>query len=171
MKIFKMLDKESQLVGKAFLYVMVCLSPVVICIIIFLFAIEWGQPEFNGSFSLGNNIYMIEWDGGGRVIVQGSNLHGNTCYGGSQLIPTYENQYDSLGHFAEYVVDAKADNGWIIAKTGNKLNCQKRYYIIDKQHDIENLDAKEIIERYTTIFTDSCEFAKRCQINGIKIKW
>ena len=43
------------------------------------------------------------------MIVLGSNMYGKTCYGGSQLIPTYENQYDSLGHFAEYVIDAKAD--------------------------------------------------------------
>ena len=105
------------------------------------------------------------------MIVKGSNIRGNTCYGGSLLIPTYENQYDSVGNYAEYVVDAKADDNWIIAKTDNKLNHRRKYYIINKQHNIDTLDAKEIIVRYITSFTDSCEFAKRCFSNGISIKW
>ena len=170
MKIFKIIDKSVQIMGKAIISVIGCLLAIVICFFLFLFATEWVWPEFNGSYPLGGNIYMLERDGGGCVIVQGSNIRGNTCYGGSQLIPTYENQYDSLGNFAEYVVDAKADDNWIIAKTDNKLNHRSRYYIINKQHDIETLDAKEIIEKYITSFTDSCEFANKCFSNGIRIK-
>lgn len=171
MKIIKRIDRAFQFAGKIILYVIGCLTIITICICLFMFATEWGWPEFNGSYFLGKNIYMIEWDGGGRVIVQGSNIRGNTCYGGSLLIPTYENQFDSAGHFAEYVVDAKANDNWIIAKTDNRLNHQRKYYIINKQHDTETLDAKEIIESYITSFTDSCKFAKKCQFNGIKIKW
>lgn len=148
-----------------------CILTIVICFFLFLFATELFWPEFNGSYSLGSNIYMLEWDGGGRVIVQGSNIRGNTCYGGSYLIPTYENQYDSIGNLAEYVIDAEADDYWIIAKTDNKLNHRRKYYIINKQHDIENLDSKVIIDRYIESFIDSCEFANKCQTYGIKIKW
>lgn len=105
------------------------------------------------------------------MIVKGSIIRGNTCYGGSLLIPTYENRYDSVGNYAEYVVDAKADDNWIIAKTDNKLNHRRKYYIINKQHDIETSDAKEIVARDITSFTDSCEFAEKCFSNGISIKW
>ena len=114
---------------------------------------------------------MLEGDKTTKTIVYGTSIKGKTCYSGEPLIPTYENQYDSLGNFAEYVVDAKADDNWIIAKTDNKLNHRRRYYIINKQHDIETLDAKEIIEKYITNFTDSCEFANKCFSNGIRIKW
>lgn len=171
MKIFKIIDRSLLFVGKGIKNIIGCLLTMVICFFLFLFATEWIWPEYNGSYSLGNNIYMLEWDGGGRVIVQGSNIHGNTCYGGIQLIPTYENQYDSLGNFAEYVIDAKADDNWIIAKTDNKLSHRRKYYIIKKNKDIENIEVKEILKKYTMIYTDSFDFAKRCKTNGINIKW
>jgi len=171
MMIFKTIAKFSQFMGKTIVHILGCMLTIVICFFLFLLATEWFWPEFNGSYSLGSNIYMLEWDGGGRVIIQGSNIRGNTCYGGSHLIPTYENQYDSIGNLAEYVIDAEADDYWIIAKTDNKLNHRRKYYIVNKQHDIEILDAKVIIDRYIESFTDSCEFANKCQTNGIKIKW
>ena len=39
---------------------------------------------------------MMEWDGGGRVIVKGTNIRGKTCYGGSYLIPTYEHMSQDM---------------------------------------------------------------------------
>ena len=138
---------------------------------LFLFASEWLWPEFNGSYDLGNNIYMLEYDGGGKIIVNASTISGRTCYGGETLIPTYENQYDSTGNFAEYVVEAKSDDKWIIVKTNNRRNDQRKYYILDKQYNYRIMSSSDIIGKKITCFTDSAEFAKGCLCNGIKINW
>jgi len=171
MNVFRLLDKILCLLGKFAVFLVVCIVVIYICFAAFVYAATWLWPDFYGSYSLGNNIYMLEGDKTTKTIVYGTSIKGKTCYSGEPLIPTYENQYDSLGNFAEYVVDAKADDNWIIAKTDNKLNHQRKYYIVNKQHDIETLNAKEIIEKYITSFTDSCEFANICFSNGIKINW
>ena len=120
-------------------------TSVFVIILLLIYASDWIWPEHNGSYDLGNNIYMLEWDGGGKIIVNGTRIKGNTCYSGESLIPTYENQYDSLGHFAEYVVDAKADDSWIIVKTNNHINNQRNYYILDKRHNTNKISAQDII--------------------------
>lgn len=170
MKKFKTKDKSFKFMGKPFIYTIGCLLTIVICFFLFLFATEWFWPEYNGSYSLGNNIYMIEWGGRGRVIVQGSNIRGNTCYGGSQLIPAYGNQYDSVGNYAEYVVDAKANNNWIIARTNNHMNNQRKYYILNKRYN-PNQTIEDIIKTRIESFTDSSDFANKCHNYDIHIKW
>ena len=159
------------LLGKTLLIVLIGVTITIAFSILLLYSTEWLWPEFNGSYNLGDGIYMIEWDGGGKRIVKGSNIKGNTCYGGELLIPSYETAYDSIGNFAEYVVDAKFDNNWIIAKTNNNLSQQVYYYIIDKNKEIEKLDANKIVEKYTFSFTDSIDFANACQCKGISLKW
>ena len=139
--------------------------------ILFFHASEWIWPEFNGSYNLSNNIYMIEWDGGGKVIVRGTNIKGNTCYGGEQLIPTRENQYDSLGNFAEYVIDAQSDGNWIIARTDNKSTHQNKFYILN----INNVNDSSYTEMKTRkkieCYIDSTEFSNECYNKGIHVRW
>ncbi|MBR1654935.1 MAG: hypothetical protein IJ698_00745 [Prevotella sp.] len=110
---------------KWFIVLPVGVMTLFFCLMFFFYLTDWIWPEFNGSHSLGNNIYMVEWDGGGRMIVKGTNIKGNACYGGERLIPTYVNQYDSIGNVSEYVVDAKADDKWVIVKTDNRSTHQK----------------------------------------------
>lgn len=158
-------------IGKTFLLILGITTSVFVIIMLLIYVSDWIWPEYNGSYDLGNNIYMLEWDGGGKIIVNGTRIKGNTCYGGESLIPTYENQYDSLGHFAEYVVDAKADDSWIIVKTNNHINNQRNYYILDKRHNTNKISAQDIINTKIKAFTDSIEFAKSCSKNRIDIKW
>lgn len=148
-------------------------STIVIIIVLccFIFFSTWWFPEFNGAYNLGNNIYMLDWDGGGKIIVRGSSIEGNTCYGGERLIPTYENQYDSMGNIAELVVDAKADENWIIAKTENKINLQRKYYILDKRNITDKMATEEIIKKRIRSFVDSIEFAKKCSNDKMRIQW
>lgn len=96
---------------------------------------------------------------------------GNTCYGGEPLIPTYENQYDSIGNFAEYVVDAKSDDNWVIAKTDNHISNQRKYYILNKKYNPNEMTVEDIINTRIECFTDSSEFAKKCLSYGVLIKW
>lgn len=129
------------------------------------------RVSLNSSHNLGNNIYMMEWDEGARIIVNCSNKSGRTCYGGAYLIPTYENGHDSIGNFTEYVVTAKSDEKWVIVKTDNFQSKQHKYYIINKDYDSNEMTTEEIINTKIDCFTDSSEFANKCLENGISIKW
>ena len=171
MSLIKFLDKAMVFIGKTFLLILGIIISVFVIIMLFIYASDWIWPEFNGSYSLGNNIYMIEWDGGGKMIVNGTTIEGNTCYSGQPLIPTYENQYDSIGNFAEYVVDAKSDDNWIIAKTSNHINNQRKYYILNKKYNPNKMTVEDIISTKIVFFTDSNEFAKKCLRNRIEIEW
>ncbi len=142
-----------------------------VTIFIVLYVTEWCYPEFNGSYSLGNNIYMLDWDGGGRIIVRGTSIKGKTCYGGEYLVPSYENHYDSIGNIAEYVIDARSDDNWIIAMTGFQNSLQRKYYIIDKRDITDTMTAEEIINTRIVFFTDSIDFLQTCSINEIKVTW
>lgn len=129
------------------------------------------RVSLNSSHNLGNNIYMMEWDEGARIIVNCSNKSGRTCYGGAYLIPTYENGHDSIGNFTEYVVTAKSDEKWVIVKTDNFQSKQRKYYIINKDYDPNEMTTEEIINTKIDCFTDSSEFANKCLKNEISIKW
>lgn len=148
--------------GKTFICIISGLFVVAIFFVIFLYSTDWLWPEFNGSYDLGKNIYMIDWDGGGKVIVKGTSISGKTCYGGTCLIPTYENQYDSLGNLTEYVIEAKSDNNWITARTKIRGSGRSKFYILDKRRITELTDEDEIIDKYTTVYTDSMTFIKAC---------
>ena len=171
MNVFRSIDKIFCIFGKTAIFLVVGIIAIYICFVVFVYAATWLWPDFYGSYSLGSNLYMLDGDKGRKTIVYGTSIAGNTCYSGDPVIPTSENQYDSLGNFAEYVVDAKADDNWIIAKTDNKLNHRRKYYIINKLNINEDLDAKDILMRHVTIFTDSNEFANKCHLNNINIKW
>lgn len=142
-----------------------------VTIFVILYVTEWLCPEFNGSCSLGNNIYMLDWDGGGRIIVRGTSIKGKTCYGGEYLVPRCENHYDSIGNIAEYVIDARSDDNWVIAMTGIQNSLQRKYYIIDKRNISDTMPAEEIINTRIECFSDSINFSQKCIVNEIKLTW
>ncbi len=158
-------------ISKIIIKILGILIIIVLLFIGFLFASEWIFPQMHGSYNLGHGIYMMEWDGGGRVIVYGTSISGNTCYGGTPLIPIYNDQYDSLGRQMEYVVDAKSDKHWIIAKTNNKITHQKKFYIIDKNFNIHEEKTEKMPPIPIFNYNDSLEFVNACKIKGIKINW
>lgn len=155
---------------RIFKYIGVGFLAVIVAAYIFLEVSPWILPEMYGSYDLGNGIYMMEWDGGGRIIVKGSTIRGRTCYGGAQLIPTYENSYDS-GHFAEYVIDATSDADWIIARTGNHISGQRKYYIVRKKNLSEDMSALEILDKLIESFSDSIQFSQKCLDYSISLNW
>ena len=158
-------------ISKIIIKILGILIIIVLLFIGFLFASEWIFPQMHGSYNLGHGIYMMEWDGGGRVIVYGTSISGNTCYGGTPLIPTYNNQYDSLGRQMEYVVDAKSNKRWIIVKTNNKMTHQKKIYIIDKDCNTQEKTSDNTLPIQILNYNDSLDFAKACNNKGIKINW
>jgi hypothetical protein len=128
---------------------------------VLFFSSEWLFPEWNGSHNLGNNLYMMEWDGGGRIIVFCSNKEGRTCYGGPRVIPTNERAFDDHGNYAELVENAKVDERWIVVKSKRFQEGTHCYYLIDKNFNIEGLDwnkSDSIIQSNITGPLDSLEF-------------
>lgn len=59
----------------------------------------------------------------------------------------------------------------IIVKSNNHSTHQKRYYIIEKNEEIEQLHQEDIIAKYIVSFSDSIEFANECFKKGIGISW
>lgn len=89
---------------------------------------------------LGNN--LSQWEGDrkeDRVIVY---CEGN-CHGGIYVVPVYNRHYDSAGHYAEYVEEAKSNKQWVIAKTFQIKNSKENYYIISKGFNIEHVDCSK----------------------------
>ena len=170
MNVIRLLDRILQLLGISAIIFLIGLLLIYIGFVSFVYAATWLWPDFYGSYSLGNNIYMLEWDGG-KMIVNGTTIKGNTCYSGQPLIPTDKNQYDSIGNFAEFVVDAKSDDNWIIAKTSNHINNQRKYYIINKKYNPNEMTVEDIISTQIECFRDSSVFAAKCISNGVDIKW
>lgn len=170
MRTIRFIDNIVKFLGKTTLVFSIGIFIVWACFTLFLFMSNWWYPEFNGSYNLGKNIYMLDWDSGGRIIVRGASFEGNTCYGGELLIPTYENQYDSMGNEVEYVTDAVSDEHWIIARTNNKITLQRKYYIIDKRNITDEMTTEEIIKNRIRSFVDSIEFAEKCSNYNINIQ-
>lgn len=171
MSMITILVKIIRIIGKLLLLLLGIMFSIYVLFMLFLFVSDWIWPEFNGSHDLGNNIYMLDGDGNGRIIVYCSNKEGKTCCGGSYLIPTYENGYDSNDNFAEYVVTAKSDERWVIVKTDNHLIQQRKYYIINKDYDPIEMTTQDIIDTKIECFADSSEFANNCLKNGIALQF
>ena len=129
---------------------------------LFLYLSEWFLPEWHGSYSLGKGVYMIEWDSPGKIIVQGTNVSGRTCYGGTLLVPSYENEYDSYGNYNEYVVNAVHNMDWIVAYTYSIKEKNYKYYTIDKSLINNDICANDITERFIRMYLDKDSFIHFC---------
>jgi hypothetical protein len=102
-------------------------------ILAFFFSLDWLFPEWwSGSRNLGNNLYMMDWEKGNKIIVYCSNKSGRACYGGSSVIPH--------NHPREvFVEEAIANKEWVIVKAVTTESNQLCYYLIDKSFNIEGL--------------------------------
>ncbi|MBO5603451.1 MAG: hypothetical protein J5957_12740 [Prevotella sp.] len=172
MKLYNILDMFISSTGKIMLCLLVGFFVLCSISLFFLPISDYLFPKLNGSYNLGNGIYMIEWDDG-RIIVNGEQIIGNTCYGGSPLIPSIRTAIDSADYTYNYerVVKVKSDREWIIAKTHNHQNGQEIFYIIDKGFDINKTTAEDIVNNYIHVYSDSISFAKACNEKKIGIFW
>jgi len=94
--------------------------------------------SFQGSHDLGNNFTLLEGDKlEDRIIVFCSPKKQGCCKGGSYVIPTHESHYDKNGRYAEYVETAEFNDRWIIVKSIALKNKEEKYWIIDKNFELE----------------------------------
>ena len=106
--------------------------------ILLFFSSEWLFPNWWGSYSLGNNLYIMDWDGGEKIIVYSTNIRGRTCYSGSNVLPANNN----IGRL--HVKKAISNENWVIVKaelTDTNKDC---FYIISKDFKIDKLTYKNI---------------------------
>jgi hypothetical protein len=148
-------------------------SIAVICALVLLFfSSEWLFPSWNGSYNLGNNLYMMDWDNNTRIIVFCSNKKGRTCYGGTYVIPDVKkNKYPT------YVDSAKSNEKWIIVKAIGYIDDKEYYYIVDKHFDAESLkkfncsECDSILQSHIIGALNYQEFNKKTKELGIDLKF
>lgn len=89
------------------------------------------------SKDLGKNIYVLEGDRvQDKIIVYCTGKSFGDCISGSYLIPkSYNEHFDSSGHYKEYVDDVAYNNKYIIATTFFIREQKKRYWLITKNAD------------------------------------
>ena len=109
----------------------------------------------------------MDWDGG-PIIVQGSNISGRTCYGGSYIIPNAVSSNDSDANRKEHVVKVKYDDSWILVKTVLCNPLEFKFYVIEKKFDKKD-NEEVILNKYTKSFNDSIEFHRYIQRNNISV--
>lgn len=154
---------------KIFKYILIAFFSFLLLIIILFFSSEWLFPEWNGSYDLGNNLYMMDWERGNRIIVYCSNKEGRTCYGGLPVIPhNYPQEV--------YVKNAKANDKWVIVKAVTTEDNRPRYYLIDKSFDIKGVDRNiincdSIIQSYIISTFDSLSFDKKLKEKNVNLRF
>ncbi len=121
-------------------YILIFILSFFLFVVALDYSSNWLFPKWNGSYDLGNNLYMMDWEKGNRIIVYCGRKKGRTCYGGSYVIP-----HSSLKEV--YVKTAKANDRWIIVKAVTTEDNRPCYYLIDKSFDIKGLDCS----------TDNCD--------------
>ena len=86
------------------------------------------------SSNLGGGIYLLEGDRiEDRIVVRCRGKSFNDCVTGDYLIPrSYHDQFDSNGHYSQYVKEVKSNSAYIIATTILVKTREKRYWIILK---------------------------------------
>lgn len=117
-----------------YLLLFILLLPILI--VVADYSSKWLFPEWNGSYDLGNNLYMMAWERDNNIIVYFFKKTGRTCYMGAPVIP-----HNSPREV--YVKSAKANKRWIIVKAITTETATHCYYLIDKSFDIKDLDCQK----------------------------
>lgn len=124
----------------------------------------WSFPQVWGSYDLGNGFYMIEYDQG-RIIVYGTNMAGNTCFGGNYVIPSFEKSYTKdLQHRKLIVLDAFFDDSWIIAPLYDLEEEEKIFAVFNKKTIADN---SEEYKESVYYFFDIQDLQNYCAENDI----
>lgn len=145
---------------------------VVVLLPISLFLLsEWLFPSFWGSYKLGNDLYMIEWDGNCRIIVYNNKIRSNTCYSGAYVIPNLE--VDPTIR----VINAKSNKHWVVVEAYKNYDKDDRcYYVIDKSFDLNGLDWQKdrcdsIIQSHITCFDNKELFENKLYEYEVKLSF
>lgn len=170
-KIFAAIDIFSKYVGKTVLLTLYGLFALVALTLIhfmwFWVITSWVKPEWHGSYNLGDGIYMIDWDGKTKQLLDGTQFEGRTCIGGSQVIPSHDKGYLSDSVYS--IEDTKYNERWIIAKAATHKQNEYYFFIIDKSFKADSVPIPDIYGTYLVGYTDSLEFITACKHKQISL--
>lgn len=161
--------KFSLFLKKLLKFVVLFISTVVVFILILDLSGNWLFPKWLGSYNLGNGLYMLDWDKETRIIVLCSRKKGNTCYGGTYVIP-HLTIYEE-----EYVETANANEKWVIVRASTVDDRKLCYYLIDKSFKVnEKWDfahADSVIQSHIIRTFDSIEYKQILKHKGVNLKF
>lgn len=120
----------------------------------------WLFPEWWGSHSLGNNIYLLDWDNNSELIVWGGDKEGYACFSGALLIPNEKNSN------TERIISVETNEDSIFVKTS--IDNRKKYYIIDLNFDKNKIDLDDVVKYHIKEVPDSIWLIKK---NGAVLDW
>jgi hypothetical protein len=170
--------RNNSIILNAILCIVGCILSVFLLFIAFFYISPWIFPSLWGSYSLGKNLYLVTEEHcfyhenkrfQGYVILQGTQIEGKVCHGGEYVVPTYENYYDSIGNYREFVTESKHNDNWIIIKTYIIPEKRNKYYIIRKDFD-ENISVEEIVSKHVKEFETYHSFIDACNALSIDIR-
>jgi hypothetical protein len=122
-----------------------------------------------GDNKLGDKLTLLEGDRlEDRIIVYcNRSKREGCCYSGSYFLPLYEDHYfkDKRG-YREYIKQAKYNDNYVIAQSVLVEDQTMRYWIIDKDFDLEGSKGSEfdsIIKAHTYGEFDSITFYKKLE--------
>jgi hypothetical protein len=133
-------------------------------ITVILYSSAWLWPELWGSYKLGKKLYLLSWDNNTSIIVYGTAVIGNTCHGGSYVIPS-----DTIGLTGEYVLDAVPFSNHIIVMSNLYTLNEKKYYLISKDYEKADTISVDIIKNHIQPYADFILFSNTCDSLGISI--
>lgn len=132
---------------------------------VFFVTSEWTFPSLWGSHSLGNNLYMLDWEKGSKIIVFCSFKRGETCYGGTPIIPDTDNTHQMR------IKDVAFNTKWIIVKTLYYEDSKELYYIIDKNFPPDSLSTSDDVRNYIIGPLEIEPFLHELKIKNIRLKF
>ena len=136
---------------------------LIIGVLLSLFCVsEWLWPELWGSRSLGNGLYLINWENNTKIVVYCKTPRGNTCYNGSYVVPS-----GPVSTMKEYVIEAVSNEHYIIILSYLIDQDKSKYYIISKEYSDINDPLLEIKEKHLHPFEDYSHFSNKCDSLGI----
>jgi len=128
-----------------------------------------------GDNDLGNNFSLLEGDRiEDRIIVFCGGRSAGACMSGIPIVPVYSRQFDSEGHYAEYVESAKSNNDFIIARTLQVNDKRENYWIISKSFNLDNCDkvkCDSLIQSHVFGPLEQNEFQKKISELKVNLKF
>ena len=149
---------------KSIRIIVISIISLIVAISVILYSSVWLWPELWGSRKLGKGLYLLSWDNDTKIVVYGNTLIGNTCYGGSYIIPS-----DSIGLTGEFVLDAVPTKEYVIVMSNLYTMNKKKYYIISRLFEAADTINVALINNYVHPYGDYISFSKQCDSLGIDI--
>jgi hypothetical protein len=147
---------------------------IITLFIVILFWSEVYRPDWWGSNDLGDGFFCIEQDDR-RMIVYGTSVRGNTCYGGIGIVPQLCSKPLAFNSYtSDYLPDVSVlevyhDSRWIIARVFDNITKSTKYCIVSKQ--IADIIYRNEIDMnaYIFYFDEAESFRDYCETNEIDI--